>query len=117
MIRIKRVYEPPNPQDGYRLLIMRKWPRGIRKDAVDAWDKELGPSLELLAGFRQGRVPWPEYVKRYTAEMRAKPERIRAVAGRARTGAVTLLCGCPDENRCHRSLLKALAEAVMKKRG
>lgn len=115
MVRTKRVYEPRSAEDGYRLLIMRKWPRGVRKDAVDAWDKELGPSLELLAGFRQGRVPWAEYVRRYTLEMRGKPEAIRAVAERVRRETVTLLCGCEDENRCHRSLLKRLVEEVWKK--
>lgn len=113
MIRIKRVYDPPAVEDGYRLLIMRKWPRGIPKDAVDAWDKELGPSLELLAGFRQGRVPWPVYVRRYTAEMRSKPALLRAVAVRARTETVTLLCGCAEEARCHRTLLKRLVEEAM----
>lgn len=113
MLRIKRVYDPPSAEDGTRLLIMRKWPRGIRKDAVGAWDKELGPSLELLAEFRQGRVPWPEYVRRYTQEMRGKPELIRALADRAQQGTVTLLCGCAEEARCHRSLLKRLVEEAM----
>lgn len=117
MVRTKRVYEPRSAEDGYRLLIMRKWPRGVRKDAVDAWDKELGPSLALLAGFRQGSVPWPEYVRRYTAEMRSKPAVLRAVADRARTETVTLLCGCAEEARCHRSLLKRLVEDAMRGSG
>ena len=117
MVRIKRVYDPPGAEDGHRLLIMRKWPRGVRREAVDAWDKELGPSLALLAGFRQGAVPWPEYVRRYTAEMRRKPAGLRAVADRARTETVTLLCGCAEEARCHRSLLKRLVEEAMQGSG
>ena len=117
MVRIKRVYEPRSAEDGYRLLIMRKWPRGIRREAVDAWDKELGPSLELLAGFRLGRISWPDYVERYTAEMRRKPGLVHALADRARKETVTLLCGCPEEKRCHRSVLKRLVEEATKGSG
>src|SRR5262245_4561596 len=105
---IKRIYEPEAPGDGFRLLIMRLWPRGIRKSRVSAWEKELGPSPELLRGFLSGQVPWPEYVKRYRAEMRGKPELIENWARRGRNEDLTLLCGCRDENHCHRKLLKEL---------
>ena len=56
MIRTKRIYDPPSPEDGYRLLIMRLWPRGVRKAAVDGWEKDLGPSRELLTSFRAGKL-------------------------------------------------------------
>jgi len=87
---------------------MRLWPRGIRKDRVDRWLRELGPVVPLLRAFRAGRVSWPEYRRRYLAGL-ARPEaraQLDEVRGMARRGPVTLLCGCAVEARCHRSLLR-----------
>ncbi len=112
-IRTKRIYDPGSPDDGFRLLIMRLWPRGIRKDRVSAWEKELGPSPALLRGFLDRQVPWPEYVVRYRAEMAGKPDLIRRWAERARTETITLLCACKDEEHCHRTLLRGLLEAAL----
>jgi uncharacterized protein YeaO (DUF488 family) len=108
-IATKRVYEPASPDDGARVLVMRLWPRGIRKQHVTVWLKELGPVPALLRAFRSGRVGWTEYVPQYLAGLE-RPEAQAAIAEvrrRARGGRVTLLCGCPDERRCHRSLLRA----------
>jgi uncharacterized protein YeaO (DUF488 family) len=108
VIRTARVYGQPSRRDGYRLLIMRLWPRGVRKEAVDGWEKELGPSTELLRAYRAGGMAWAVFARRYRAEVRKKPELLEAVAKRARRGAVTLLCGCENESRCHRTLLKGM---------
>jgi len=110
MIRTKRIYDAPSPEDGHRLLVMRMWPRGIRKDAVDEWEPELGPSRALIADFRQGRIDWPRFAERYRAEMAGKRELLARVSEQSNRGTVTLLCSCPDERRCHRTLLKELLE-------
>ena len=105
----RRIYDPAASDDGDRVLIMRLWPRGIRKDRVSVWLKELGPVPGLLRAYLDGRITWKQYVPRYLAGL-ARPEARAAIAEvrrRAATGRVTLLCGCPDEARCHRSLLKA----------
>ncbi len=107
-VRARRVYDPPAPDDGARVLIMRLWPRGIRKDRVDLWLRELGPVVPLLRAFRGGTLGWAEYRRRYLAglarpEAKAALDEVRRLAGH---GPVTLLCGCPDEARCHRSLLR-----------
>jgi len=105
----KRIYEPSAASDGYRVLIMRLWPRGIRKERVDTWLKELGPVPTLLREFLDERITWDEYVPRYLAGL-ARPEAQAAIAEvrrHARDGRVTLLCGCAEEARCHRSLLRA----------
>ena len=109
VIAAKRIYEPPSASEGRRVLIMRLWPRGIRKSRVDVWLKELGPILPLMRAFRGGRIGWAEYRRRYLAGL-DRPEAqtpLAAVRAAAKTGTVTLFCGCPDENRCHRSLLRA----------
>ena len=111
-IHLKRIYEPASPSDGFRLLIMRLWPRGVKKERVSAWEKELGPSPGLLRDFLDKKVDWPEYEKRYRAEMEGKEELLRTWAERARREDITLLCACKDESRCHRTLLKRCLEKV-----
>jgi uncharacterized protein YeaO (DUF488 family) len=109
VIAAKRIYDPPSASEGRRVLIMRLWPRGIRKSRVDVWLKELGPVLPLLRAFRGGQIGWAEYTRRYLAGLE-RPEAqapLAEVRAAAKTGTVTLFCGCPDESRCHRSLLRA----------
>ena len=67
MIAAKRIYDPPSASEGTRVLIMRLWPRGIRKSRVDVWRKELGPVLPLMRAFRGGQLGWAEYRRRYLA--------------------------------------------------
>ena len=115
VLRTKRIYAPAERGDGTRVLVMRLWPRGIRKDRVDLWLKELGPIKPLLRDFLDKRIRWETYVTRYLAGLeRAEAQaQVDEVLGHARRGRVTLLCGCADENRCHRTLLKAyLAERL-----
>ena len=111
MIKTKRIYEPADPADGHRLLIMRRWPRGIRKTAVDSWEPNLGPSLPLLTDHRQGKIDWPAFARLYRREMANRPEVLAKAAALAQAGDVTLLCGCHDETRCHRTLLKDILES------
>lgn len=104
----KRIYEAPAEDDGARVLVMRYWPRGIRKEKVDVWLRELGPVVPLLRTFLDGAITWAQYVRRYRAGLR-RPEAQRALAEvrrLARRGPVTLLCGCADPRRCHRTLLQ-----------
>ncbi len=108
-VRTKRVYDAPAGSDGLRVLVMRLWPRGIRRDTVDLWLKDLGAEVANLRAWKAGRLGWPEMRRRYLAGLRRDPaadalERLRALA-RRRT--VTLLCSCEDAARCHRGLLAA----------
>jgi uncharacterized protein YeaO (DUF488 family) len=114
-IRTRRVYDPPVPGEGERVLVMRLWPRGIAKSKVDRWLKELAPVLPLMRGYRGGKIPWEDYRPRYLAGLErpeARPH-VEEILALAREGGVTLLCGCLDVARCHRSLLQQyLAERV-----
>jgi ribokinase len=110
VIRTKRIYDPPSPEDGYRLLVMRMWPRGVVKAAVDAWEKDLGPSRDLLTSFRAGNVSWEGLAARYREEMSARGELVDRYRDLVRRQTITLLCSCHDEARCHRTLLKEILE-------
>ena len=89
---------------------MRFWPRGVRKEAVDGWERELAPSAVLLRAYRAGGIEWEEFAERYRAEVSERRELVDELARRAQRGTVTLLCGCRDESRCHRTLLKETVE-------
>ena len=106
-LKAKRIYDPATPDEGTRILIMRLWPRGIRKSRVDAWYRELGPELPVMRAFRSGRMEWAKYRRRYLAGLE-RPEaqsQLDDLKRLIRKGPVTIFCGCADERRCHRSLL------------
>jgi uncharacterized protein YeaO (DUF488 family) len=112
VIRTARIYDPPSRGDGERWLVMRLWPRGVRKGTVDRWEKELGPSVELLRAYRDEAMGWGEFARRYRIEVRKKPELLDELWKRAKRRTVTLLCSCEDESRCHRGLLKKMIERM-----
>jgi uncharacterized protein YeaO (DUF488 family) len=111
-IRLKRIYDPPSPVDGWRVLSMRYWPRGVPKAAADEYTTKTAPSRELLHAFKHEGLSWEDYVPRYLEEMRSETAQreIERLADIARTKTITLMCGCEDERRCHRSLLRELIE-------
>jgi uncharacterized protein YeaO (DUF488 family) len=101
-VRTKRVYEPRTASDGIRILVMRFWPRGIARGHVDEWNRDLAPSRELLGAFKHRGLAWNGFARRFRAELR--PGTLEAL--RRRKGTLTFLCGCADESRCHRGLLR-----------
>ena len=119
-IRTKRWNDPAEPGDGFRLLITRFRPRGVRKEdeTWDAWAKDLGPSRELHAawyGKAGAPIGWREFTRRYREEMKAQRAAIRELAARSASGeTITLLCSsaCGEEGRCHRGLLRGLIESA-----
>ncbi|MBX2983857.1 MAG: DUF488 domain-containing protein [Flavobacteriales bacterium] len=98
-IHIKRIYEEPAKDDGYRLLVDRLWPRGMKKEDahIDEWDKEIGPSTELRKWFGHEPPKYPEFKKRYTKELQAMPDHLDHIKALARKHRVTLLYGAKDE--------------------
>lgn len=98
------VYQPP--EEPYpRLLVMRRWPRGVPKGAVDQWEPDLGPSNALLSAYQAGEVTWDEFAGRYRTEVLARPALLDWAARMATATGVTLLCGSHPDEECHRSLL------------
>jgi uncharacterized protein YeaO (DUF488 family) len=93
VIRIKRVYELPEKDDGYRILVDRLWPRGISKEKakIDSWLKELAPSTTLRQWYGHDPAKWPEFKSRYSAELDARPELVEELLNYVRKGTVTFV--------------------------
>jgi uncharacterized protein YeaO (DUF488 family) len=98
MIQIKRTYDPPARRDGFRILVERLWPRGMKKDAVaaDAWPKEVAPSTELRQWFDHRPERWDEFRRRYRKELRANPAAWAPILDRSKGKTVTLLYSARD---------------------
>ncbi len=111
MIRVKRIYDPPDRHDGFRVLVDRIWPRGVRKEdaKVDLWLKDVAPSAELRRWFGHDPERWAEFRRRYRAELKDRPEALKLLRDKALGGTVTLLFAARDPER---NKAVALAEIV-----
>lgn len=98
-IRLKRVYEAPDENDGYRILVDRLWPRGIKKEnlKLDYWDKDIAPSSELRKWFHTDQARnWDEFVVRYRKELNDSGALSELVNNVKNHVTVTLLFGAKD---------------------
>lgn len=112
-VTMKRAYDPPASSDGRRVLIDRLWPRGISKAKakIDLWLKEVAPSTELRRWFGHDPEKWPEFQKRYRAELRGSPA-LRELRALVRQRRVTLVYSAGDkEHNDAVVLLKLLARS------
>ena len=107
-IRIKRVYEPPARGDGFRVLVDRLWPRGVKKEAglMDAWARDLAPSTELRKWFGHEPGRWTEFRSRYRAELKEHEDELSALRARAAKRPVTLLYAARDPEHNHALVLQ-----------
>ena len=100
-IRLKRAYQPAAADDGTRILVDRLWPRGLKKSdaAIDRWLKDIAPSTALRKWFAHDPARWPEFRRRYAAEIRRHPDQLAELRVLARKGPVTLIFSARDELR------------------
>lgn len=112
MIHLKRAYEAAAKSDGLRILVERLWPRGVSKQkaAIDLWLKEIAPSTELRKCFGHDPDKWPEFRKRYWAELRANKELIAQLRQKITTGTVTFVFAASDVERNSAVALKEFLE-------
>jgi uncharacterized protein YeaO (DUF488 family) len=99
MIRIKRIYEQAAEEDGFRILVDRLWPRGVKKETakIDLWLKEVAPSNELRKWFAHDPARWEEFKKKYVKELAAKQPLLKEIRRMEREkGTVTLLYSARD---------------------
>ena len=110
-IRLKRIYESPAADDGYRVLVDRLWPRGLTKEKaqVDEWAKDIAPSNELRKWFHADRTKWAEFRKMYLAELKDQEARLRELATISKKRNLTLLFASTDLEQNHAIIL---AEAL-----
>ncbi|BFI97523.1 MAG: DUF488 domain-containing protein [Rhodanobacter sp.] len=118
-IAVKRVYEPPAKSDGYRVLIDRLWPRGLKKDDVplDLWIKELAPSAALRQWFGHDPSRWEGFRQRYAGELDKRGEHWRPLAERAAKHPLTLLYAARDEEHNNALVLKSYLENWLRTHG
>jgi uncharacterized protein YeaO (DUF488 family) len=118
-IAVKRIYESPAKSDGYRVLVDRVWPRGMKKEdaALDAWSKELAPSTALRKWFGHDPARWEGFRHRYASELDAAGEHWRPLLTQASRHRVTLLFGARDEEHNNAVALKSYLDALLKAHG
>jgi uncharacterized protein YeaO (DUF488 family) len=108
-VHVRRVYDPPGPRDGRRLLVDRLWPRGLSKEDahVDEWVKAVAPSDELRRWYGHDPEKFEEFRRRYGREL-AGPEQAGAfqhLRDLARSGPVTLLTATKDVEHSQAAVL------------
>ena len=108
-LSIKRVYEPPDPSDGQRVLVDRVWPRGVSKKRLGdvIWFKDVAPTTELRKWFDHRPERWKQFCARYSAELNRNADEVTKLRAMCQRGPVTLLYSARDEEH---NQARALAE-------
>ena len=114
MIKTERVYEHNGSQRGYRVLVDRLWPRGIKKEKVDLWLKGIAPSDELRKWYMHEPEKWPEFKKRYYQELKDNPE-VERLLDIARKKDVLLLFASKEKKINNAVALKEYLDTRLKK--
>lgn len=117
IIKLKRIYEPPTAQDGYRILIDRLWPRGVTKEKanVDKWMKDIAPSTELRKWFDHMSENWTAFSTAYATELsnsESVPEILDLIQSHK---TVTLLYASRDEEHNHGIVLKRFVNSQLER--
>jgi uncharacterized protein YeaO (DUF488 family) len=113
-ITVKRAYEPPAETDGLRFLVDRLWPRGVKKEKLrlEGWLKSIAPSNRLRKWFGHDPERWPEFQKRYFAELNARRDGWKTLVDALKAGEhITLVFGARDIEHNNAVALKAYLTA------
>ncbi|HEV2419497.1 MAG TPA: DUF488 family protein [Terriglobia bacterium] len=114
-VSVKRAYDKAKPGDGFRVLVDRLWPRGVTKEKlkIDEWMKEIAPSPELRQWYGHEVEKWPEFRKRYRAELAKPPANklLQLLAERSQRGKVTLVIGARDVEHANGAVIAEMIEA------
>ena len=114
MIKLKRAYEPASAGDGVRVLVERLWPRGVSKDnaKIDLWLKDVAPSTELRQWYGHDPERWPQFQKRYRAELKKQAELLVLLSLLADKQTVTFIYAAHDEERNSAVTLRGYLETT-----
>ena len=114
-IEVKRIYDSPREADGYRVLVDRLWPRGLRSDQVefDLWLKDIAPSDQLRKWFAHDPAKWELFRKYYFRELDAKQDVLDRLLRFAKGRPIVLLYGAKDKEHNQAVALKEYMEEVL----
>ena len=115
-IKIKRIYDASAKADGFRILVDRLWPRGIKKEDahIDVWMKEVAPSTELRKWFNHDPEKWKQFVMDYTKELK-QADAVKELAAQIKQhNVVTLLYAAKDEQYNQAVVLQKFLKALLK---
>jgi len=109
-VRARRVYDEPDPGDGYRVLIDHIWPRGVSRERarLDDWARDLAPSDELRKWFDHVPARFAEFRARYRDELADRSERLAELRARAACGPLTILYAARDREHNNAAVLSEL---------
>ena len=107
----KRVYDAPEESDGYRILIDRLWPRGMKKEAAELsdWAKDIAPSTDLRKKYHHGEISYEDFADAYDKELSDNanlPTFAKEIKDHLRDGNVTLLYAGKDPDKSQIPTLK-----------
>ena len=116
MIKLKRAYEAASKDDVLRILVERLWPRGVSKQKaqIDLWLKALAPSTELRQWYGHDPARWPQFRKRYQAELRGQGDLLALLKYVTKERTVTFVYAASDEERNSAVALRELVERSKK---
>lgn len=118
MIKIKRVYEPLDINDGRRFLVERLWPRGMKKESLcmEAWLKDVAPSGSLRKWFGHDPARWDQFQQLYIAELESNTAALFTLLDAAGQGDITLLYSSHDREHNNTLVLKRFLDELLVKR-
>ena len=107
-IKLKRIYEPYSEDDGYRILIDRLWPRGMKKEdaKIDKWLKEIAPTTELRKWFNHEPDKWDQFRQKYNAELDKSTALDELLLDLNKHKTVTFLFSTREEKHNHAIVLQ-----------
>ncbi len=110
---LRRAYEPPTRNDGYRVLVDRIWPRGVSKEEIqiDEWCRNIAPSNALRHWFDHEPSRWAHFCEQYRAELDENAEVLATIVERTRSRRVTLVYAARDKEHNHAVALRDVIEA------
>ena len=114
MIKLKRVYDPSDKRDGFRVLVDRLWPRGLKKEDanIDLWMREVAPSSGLRKWFDHDPEHWEEFCHRYAAELDERKDEIIFLRRKGEIGTLTLVYSARETKHNNAVALKRYLESL-----
>lgn len=112
--QIKRAYEYPSPSDGYRILVDRLWPRGVKKENLELheWNKQIAPSTYLRKSFRHEPSRFHAFAQAYKKELLEQEDELKRIKEISQEQKVTLIYAAKDPEINHAIVLKDVLENI-----